>query len=96
MLSEAYFADPQQRRNYVAFINRNPDRLIAGTDFVAAAHKDFNTYKREAEVTGSIFAEINDQAFRQIVLGQTYFALMPGMAERFEAPPVCPATQRAL
>lgn len=96
VLSEAYFADPQQRRNYVAFINRYPDRLIAGTDFVAAANKDFNTYKREAEVTGSIFAEINDQAFRQIVLGQTYFALMPGMAERFEAPPVCPATQRAL
>lgn len=91
VLSEAYFSDPSKRRRYVAFINRHPKRLIAGTDFLAAANKDFATYRKEAEVTGGIFAEINDEAFRQIVLGQTYFALMPGMAEQFEAPPVCPA-----
>jgi hypothetical protein len=89
VLAEAYFDTPAKRALYAEFFNRYPTRILAGTDFVAARSKDFEVYKKEAEVTGAILADLDDSAFRAIALGQNYFDLAPGLGERFEAPAVC-------
>jgi len=46
-------------------------------------------YIKEANVTGGILADLNDNAFRAIALGQNYFDLAPGLGDKFEAPPIC-------
>ena len=89
VLAEAYFNTPERIEKYVNLINQHPKRFLAGTDFVAARHKNFMRYKREFELTSEIYKTINNQAFRHIVLGQNYFDLMPGMSERYEAPAIC-------
>lgn len=90
VIAESYFNTPEKRMLYVEFFNRYPNRILAGTDFVAASSKDFKVYEKEANLTGSILAEVNDQAFRLIALGQNYFNLMPNLANEFEAPNICP------
>jgi hypothetical protein len=95
VLAEAYFNTAEKRALYAEFFNRYPNRILAGTDFVAAASKDFKVYEREAHLTGSILAEVNDQAFRAIALGQNYFNLAPNLANQFEAPRVCPRSHLA-
>lgn len=89
VLAEAYFDTPEKRALYVEFFNAYPTRILAGTDFVAARSKTFETYWNEAQVTGEILAEVDDDAFRAIALGQNYFDLAPNLAGKFEAPPVC-------
>ena len=90
VIAEAYFDTPQKRSLYAAFLNAYPTRILAGTDFVAAGNKSFETYRTEANITGDILAELDDKAFRAIALGQNYFDLAPGLAETFSAPQVCP------
>jgi hypothetical protein len=90
VIAEAYFDTPEKRALYVEFFNAYPDRILAGTDFVASRNKTFETYWNEANVTGEILADVDDAAFRAIALGQNYFDLAPGLAEKFEAPPICP------
>jgi len=54
---------------------RWPKRFIPGTDFVAAAGKTEQVYREELVVTSSILARVNNEAYRQIALGQNYFDL---------------------
>jgi hypothetical protein len=49
----------------------------------------FHDYREEANVTGSILAEVDDEAFRAIALGQNYFDLVPSLSDQFEAPSIC-------
>jgi hypothetical protein len=89
VIAEAYFDTPEKSALYVAFLNAYPTRILAGTDFVASGDKTFETYWTEASVTGEILAELDDNAFRAIALGQNYFDLAPGLADHFEAPRIC-------
>lgn len=89
VIAEAYFDTPEKRALYVAFFNRYPTRILAGTDFVAASNKNILVYHKEANVTGGILADLDDEAFRAIALGQNYFDLAPGLGDEFEAPPIC-------
>lgn len=89
VLAEAYFDTPEKQALYTEFLNRYPTRVLAGTDFVAAGSKDMETYQKEVEVTSSILSSLDDKAFRAIALGQNYFDLAPGLAEKFEAPEIC-------
>jgi hypothetical protein len=89
VIAEAYFDTPEKRTLYVEFFKAYPTRILAGTDFVAAGNKDFEIYRKEADITGDILAELDDDAFRAIALGQNYFDLAPGLAEKFEAPSIC-------
>ncbi|NEP87887.1 MAG: hypothetical protein F6K18_14260 [Okeania sp. SIO2C2] len=90
VIAEAYFDTPEKRALYVDFFNGYPQHMLSGTDFVASANKNMEIYKKEAEVTGSILADLNDDAFRSIALGQNYFDLVPGLSDQFEAPSICP------
>ena len=89
VIAEAYFNTPERRALYVEFFNRYPTRILAGTDFVAEARKNMEDYKNEANVTGSILADLSDDAFRAIALGQNYFDLVPNLRDKFEAPTIC-------
>lgn len=89
VIAEAYFDTPEKRALYVDFLNRYPTRILAGTDFVAASTKTMEIYKKEVDVTSGILADVNDEAFRAIALGQNYFDLAPGLAETFAAPQIC-------
>ena len=90
VIAESYFDTREKRSLYVNFLNAYPTRILAGTDFVAAGNKTFETYRKEANITGDILADLDDNAFRAIALGQNYFDLAPGLADKFEAPWICP------
>jgi len=74
VLEDNYFS--KYRELYVAFINKYSDRILPGTDFVAAINKDVNSYKKELEVNSRINQYLSDEAFRNIVLGNNYFKLL--------------------
>jgi hypothetical protein len=86
VLYDQMFKDPAKRNLYVAFLNRWPSRFIPGTDFVAAAGKTEQIYREELILTSSILADVNNEAYRRIALGQNYFELAGLDAV---APPVC-------
>ena len=89
VIAESYFDTREKRALYVEFFNAYPTRILAGTDFVASGNKTFETYWNESSITGEILADLNDDAFRAIALGQNYFDVAPGLADRFEAPQIC-------
>jgi predicted TIM-barrel fold metal-dependent hydrolase len=91
VLYDQVFQDPAQRRLYVELMNRWPDRFIPGTDFVAAAGKTEAEYSEELAVTSAVLADVNNEAFRRIALGQNYFELAGLQAE---APPICQANEK--
>ena len=88
VVADAYFDTPEKKAAYVAFFNAYPDRILTGTDFVAARAKDFSVYEEEVAVNSAILANLDDEAFRQIALGESYFRLldMP-----YAAPEICEA-----
>ncbi|NLU70389.1 amidohydrolase family protein [Streptomyces sp. HNM0574] len=86
VLYDQYFSKREARRHYVPFLNRYADRVLPGTDFVASRDKNFQVYKDELEVTSRINRYLDDKAFRQIALGQSYFDLV-GLKDK--APRVC-------
>ena len=88
VIDDAVFALPAMRRKYVDFINAHSDRFLPGTDFVASGNKNFDIYRDELEVTGRIHKELDDDAFRNIALGQNYFRLLD---LDYEAPRICAA-----
>lgn len=88
VLYDNYFSKPEIRDRYVAFFNQYPDRILTGTDFVAARKKDFSVYKEEIDVNSRILQYLNDQAFRNIALGENYFRLL-GL--NYQAPQICAA-----
>ena len=86
VIDDAYFSTPRGRAVYVPFLNAYSDRILPGTDFLASRHKDLEVYREELEVTGRIHRYLNNDAFRNIALGENYFRLL-GLPYR--APPVC-------
>ncbi len=83
VLEDNYFS--KNRELYVAFINQYSDRILPGTDFVAAINKHVDTCKKELEVNSRINQFLDDEAFRNIVLGNNYFKLLD---LDYEAPPI--------
>lgn len=71
---------------FIPFFNAYSTRILPGTDFVASRNKDFNQYRKELETTSRALRVLDDNAFRNIALGENYFRLM-GLD--YEAPPVC-------
>ena len=86
VIYDSYFSDPTKRIKYVQFINKYSGRILPGTDFVASSDKNFNIYKTELEVTSYIYQYVNDEAFRNIALGQNYFQLL-GLD--YQSPTIC-------
>jgi len=88
VLEDSYFSREPIRQQYVPFFDEYSARVIPGTDFVASRKKDFAVYAEELDVTSRINKYLNDKAFRDIALGQSYFGLL-GLPE--QAPPICAA-----
>ncbi len=86
IVHDHYFAQPEERAHYVPFLNAHSERILTGTDFLASRNKDFEGYKEELAVTSSINQHLNDEAFRNIALGQSYARLLN---LDYEAPPIC-------
>ncbi|MEU6389120.1 amidohydrolase family protein [Streptomyces sp. NPDC046939] len=86
VLYDQYFSHPKARAQYVPFLNRYAERILPGTDFVASRDKNFKTYKEELDITSRVNRYLDDEAFRDIALGQSYFDLL-GLDDT--APHVC-------
>ena len=86
VLDDAYFSTPEGRAAYVPFLNAHSERILPGTDFLASRDKDFDVYREELEVNSRILGHLDDEAFRNIALGENYFRLL-GLD--YEAPQVC-------
>lgn len=74
---------------FIPFFNQYYDRILAGTDFVAADSKNFSTYAHELEVTSRALRFMDDRAFRHVALGENYFRYID---LEFNAPFVCGAS----
>lgn len=90
VLYDNFFSKPAARDAYVAFINQYSDRILPGTDFVAARGKTLAVYAEELDLTSQINRYLSDQAFRNIALGGNYFRLL-GMDYR--PPEICATTR---
>ena len=86
VLDDAYFSTPEGQAAYAPFLNAYSERILPGTDFLASRDKDLEVYRTELEITGRIHRYLDDDAFRNIALGQNHFRLL-GL--EYEAPPVC-------
>ena len=86
VIDDAYFSTPEGRAAYVPFLNAYSERILPGTDFLASRDKDLAVYREELEVTGRIHRHLDDDAFRNIALGENYFRLL-GL--EYQAPRVC-------
>lgn len=74
---------------FVDFFNAYPTRILTGTDFVAAGTKKFATYENELDITSRALRLLNDEAYRDIALGQNFFNFT-GLP--YEAPQICKGT----
>ena len=99
VLYDLYFKKPKIRPLYVKFLNKYHDRILPGTDFVAAREKRVNgrwktttleSYREDVEATSDILKSLSDEAFRSIALGGNYFKLL---RLPFVAPKVCGAKE---
>jgi hypothetical protein len=76
---------------FIPFFNEFSTRILPGSDFVAAGTKNYEKYAHELEVTSRALRVLNDEAFRNIALGENYFRLL-GLD--YQAPPVCASTSQ--
>jgi len=76
---------------FIPFFNEYSTRILPGSDFVAAGTKNYEKYAHELEVTSRALRVLNDEAFRNIALGENYFRLL-GLD--YQAPPVCASTSQ--
>jgi hypothetical protein len=74
---------------FIPFFNKYYNRILPGSDFVAASNKDFGKYAHELEVTSRALRVLDDRAFRHIALGENYFRFL-GLD--YNAPQVCETT----
>jgi predicted TIM-barrel fold metal-dependent hydrolase len=74
---------------FIPFFNEYSTRILPGSDFVAAGTKNYEKYAHELEVTSRALRVLNDEAFRNIALGENYFRLLD---LDYQAPPVCAST----
>lgn len=88
VLYDNYFQKPESRKLYVEFFNKYAERILTGTDFVAAEAKTFKDYKTEVLLNSDILKDVDDNAFRKIALGQNYFELLK---LSYKAPEICKA-----
>ena len=88
VLDDAYFSQPEPRAAYLPLLNEYSERILPGTDFLASGDKDLEVYRTELDVTSGINRYLDDEAFRNIALGENYFRLLD---LDFAAPPICPA-----
>lgn len=72
---------------FVKFYNDYSTRILPGSDFVAAGTKQLSQYENELEITSRALRFLDDEAFRNIALGQNFFRFT-GL--EYEAPQVCP------
>jgi hypothetical protein len=86
ILEDYYFSKFANRPQYVAFLNHYSDRILPGSDFVAFRGNSFNIYQQELEVTSRIHQYLDDNAFRNIALGENYFRLLN---LDYQAPQIC-------
>lgn len=86
VIYDNYFRELESRELYVSFLNKYSDRVLPGTDFVALHTKDFQVYREELEVTSRINLWLDDEAFRNIALGENYFRLLN---LDYSAPQIC-------
>ncbi len=86
VIYDHYFTNAESRALYIGFLNRYSSRVLPGSDFVASADKDFETYRTELEVTSDILGDLDDSAFRNIALGQNYIRILD---LDYRAPEVC-------
>jgi len=70
----------------VKFFNEYLDRILPGSDFVAAANKKPDQYAKELEITSRVNRFLSDDAFRKIALGENYFRLLN---LDYRAPEIC-------
>ena len=80
------FSRPELRAPYLSFMEEYSERILPGSDFLASADKTFDTYADELQVTSDILADLGDQAFRNIALGENYFRIL-GLD--YSAPEIC-------
>ena len=92
VLDDAYFSHPEARAAYIPLLNGYSERILPGTDFLASRDKDLEVYRTELDVTSRIFAYLDDEAFRNIALGENYFRLLE---LDYTAPEICPAVAAA-
>jgi hypothetical protein len=71
---------------FIQFFNEYSTRILPGSDFVAAGKKDFEQYAHELEVTSRALRFLDNEAFRNIALGENYFRLLE---LDYSAPPIC-------
>ena len=86
VIYDNYFMEPHMRAMYVDFFEKNADRILPGTDFVASHKKSYGVYRDEVLANSDIFKDLNNDAFRKIALGQNYFDIT---GIDFVAPQVC-------
>ncbi|MYM22179.1 amidohydrolase family protein [Duganella sp. FT135W] len=90
VIADSYFFKPAIRAKYIPFINKYSKRILPGTDFVASDDKTFDSYLEELTVTSYIYQFVDDEAFRNIALGQNYFDML---RLQDKAPVVCGSRQ---
>ncbi|MDP5008696.1 MAG: amidohydrolase [Glaciimonas sp.] len=89
VLEDSYFS--KYRAQYVAFLNRYSSRIITGSDYVAYKNKaPAYNYTDELKASSEMNKYVDDAAFRNIALGQTYLTML-GMTDTYNAPPICGA-----
>jgi len=72
---------------FIPFFNDYSTRILAGSDFVAAGYKEYQQYAKELEITSRALRFLDNEAFRNIALGENYFRLLD---LDYTAPAVCP------
>ncbi|CAK9038814.1 Diatom spindle kinesin-1, partial [Durusdinium trenchii] len=87
VLYDNIYHDDAEEQPYIALINNYPTRFLSGSDHVAAASKTEAGYRSELAKTNSIYRKLNDEAFRNIALGGTYFKL--ARLNQYRPPPLC-------
>jgi predicted TIM-barrel fold metal-dependent hydrolase len=76
---------------FIPFFNEYSTRILPGSDFVAAGTKNYDKYAHELDITSRALKVVNDEAFRNIALGENYFRLL-GLD--YTAPPICKSDEK--
>jgi len=94
VLWDDHFSNETQRGVYVQFINKWSHRIIPGTDQVLSRNttgdnthvRTLGDYQADLNTTSLIYQYVDDRAFRNIALGQTYLDLL---GSNYTAPEIC-------
>jgi len=86
VLYDYYYSNEKRRPYYVDLLNDYSKRVLTGSDMVASEFSSAQQYERLVEKNSYINQFLDDDAFRDIALGQSYFDLLSFDAE---APMVC-------